>query len=123
MRSHVFRQTSGVARRILTEYLRQRRTLIFWAAFPALMLQLFGLIYADNPSMPGSIDTTPAGILIEGNEGEGESAQRSSSAASRHSLDHRGRAEEVVRWLSSTGVSSISLQPFPLSMPTWRSCK
>jgi ABC-2 type transport system permease protein len=38
--------------------------LIFWAAFPALMLLLFGLIYANNPSMPGSLDTTPAGILI-----------------------------------------------------------
>jgi len=62
--SHASRQTIGVARRILTEYLRQRRTLIFWAAFPALMLLLFGLIYANNPSMPGSIDTTPAGILI-----------------------------------------------------------
>ena len=47
-----------IAQRILTEYQRQRRTLIFWAAFPALMLLLFGLIYANNPSMPGSIDTT-----------------------------------------------------------------
>jgi ABC-2 type transport system permease protein len=28
------------------------------------MLLLFGLIYANNPSMPGSLDTTPAGILI-----------------------------------------------------------
>ncbi len=44
--------------------LRQRRTLVFWAVFPALMLLLFGLIYANNPSMPGSLDTTPAGILI-----------------------------------------------------------
>ena len=59
-----FRQTIGIARRILTEYLRQRRTLVFWAAFPALMLLLFGLIYANNPSMTGSVDTTPAGILI-----------------------------------------------------------
>jgi ABC-2 type transport system permease protein len=57
------RQTRGIARRILTEYLRQQRTLIFWA-FPALMLLLFGLIYANNPSMPGSLDTTSAGILI-----------------------------------------------------------
>jgi ABC-2 type transport system permease protein len=64
MLSHASRQTIGVARRILTEYLRQRRMLIFWAAFPALMLLLFGLMYANNPSMPGSIDTTPAGILI-----------------------------------------------------------
>jgi len=60
----VVRQTIGVARRILIEYLRQRRILVFWAAFPALMLLLFGTMYANNPSMPGSIDTTPAGILI-----------------------------------------------------------
>ena len=58
------RQTIAVARRILTEYLCQRRTLVFWAAFPALMLLLFGLIYANNASMPGSLDATPAGILI-----------------------------------------------------------
>ena len=60
--SHALYQTIGVARRILTEYVRQRRTLVFWAEFPALMLLLFGLIYAKNPSMPGSLDTTPAGI-------------------------------------------------------------
>ena len=62
--SLLLQQTIGIARRILTEYLRQRRTLIFWAVFPALMLLLFGLIYGNNPSMPGSMDTTPAGILI-----------------------------------------------------------
>ncbi len=62
--SLVLQQTIGIARRILTEYVRQRRTLIFWAVFPALMLLLFGLIYGNNPSMPGSMDTTPAGILI-----------------------------------------------------------
>jgi ABC-2 type transport system permease protein len=60
----VLHQTIGVTRRILIEYLRQRRILIFWAAFPALMLLLFGTMYANNPAMPGSIDTTPAGILI-----------------------------------------------------------
>ena len=58
------RQTLGVTRRILTEYARQRRTLIFWAIFPAAMLLLFGLIYANNPAMKSSVDTTPAGILI-----------------------------------------------------------
>lgn len=58
------RQTLAIARRILTDYWRQRRTLIFWAVFPALMLLLFGLIYANNPSMTGSVDATPAGILI-----------------------------------------------------------
>jgi ABC-2 type transport system permease protein len=60
----IVRQTLGVTRRILLEYLRQRRILVFWAAFPALMLLLFGTMYANNPAMPGSIDTTPAGILI-----------------------------------------------------------
>ena len=58
------KQTLGVAGRILTENMRQRRALIFWAAFPALMLLLFGSIYGSNPAMPGSLDTTPAGILI-----------------------------------------------------------
>ena len=62
--SLLLRQTVGIARRILTELLRQRTTLIFWAIFPALMLLLFGLIYGNNPNMPGSLDTTPAGILI-----------------------------------------------------------
>jgi len=62
--SLAYRQTIGITRRILIEYLRQRRTLIFWAAFPALMLLLFGLIYANNSEMSGSVDTTPAGILI-----------------------------------------------------------
>jgi hypothetical protein len=38
MLSRVSRQAIGIARRILTEYLRQRRTLIFWAAFPVLIL-------------------------------------------------------------------------------------
>jgi ABC-2 type transport system permease protein len=57
-------QMLGVAGRILTENVRQRRTLIFWAVFPALMLLLFGWIYGSNPAMPGSSDTTPAGILI-----------------------------------------------------------
>ena len=57
-------QIFAIARRILTEYMRQRRSLIFWAAFPALMLLLFGLMYRSNPSMRAGFDTTPAGILI-----------------------------------------------------------
>ena len=57
-------QTGAISRRILTEYVRQRRSLIFWAAFPALMLLLFGLMYRNNASMRSSFDTTPAGILI-----------------------------------------------------------
>ena len=57
-------QTLAVARRILTEYWRQRRSLVFWAVFPALMLLLFGLIYGHNASMRAGLDTLPAGILI-----------------------------------------------------------
>jgi ABC-2 type transport system permease protein len=57
-------QTLAVARRILIESWRQRRSLIFWAVFPALMLVLFGLIYRNDNAMRGSFDTTPAGILI-----------------------------------------------------------
>ena len=60
----VFRQTLAVARRILTEYARQRRALVFWAVFPALMLLLFGSIYRANPAMRMGFDATPSGILI-----------------------------------------------------------
>jgi ABC-2 type transport system permease protein len=59
-----FTQALAVAGRVLTEYVRQRRNLVFWAAFPALMLLLFGLIYKNNASMKAGFDTTPAGILI-----------------------------------------------------------
>jgi ABC-2 type transport system permease protein len=62
--SRVLQQTIAIARRILTEYGRQRRTLVFWAAFPALMLVLFESVYGNNPLMRSSVDTTPAGILI-----------------------------------------------------------
>ncbi|MBI5073855.1 MAG: hypothetical protein HZB62_01605 [Nitrospirae bacterium] len=58
------RQISAITRRILTEYLRQRRSLIFWAVFPALMMLLFGMMYQNNPSLRAGFDTTPAGILI-----------------------------------------------------------
>ena len=57
-------QALAVARRILTEHWRQRRGLVFWAVFPALMLLLFGLIYRENPAMRAGFDSTPAGILI-----------------------------------------------------------
>lgn len=60
----LLQQSLSIARRILTEFIRQRRILIFWAIFPALMLLLFGSMYANNPAMPGGLDTTPAGILI-----------------------------------------------------------
>jgi ABC-2 type transport system permease protein len=60
----MLQQTVAIARRILLEYWRQRRSLIFWAVFPALMLLLFGLIYRNSASMRAGFDTTPAGILI-----------------------------------------------------------
>lgn len=44
--------------------LRQRRSLVFWAVFPALMLLPFGSIYRAQPSLRVGFDTTPAGILI-----------------------------------------------------------
>lgn len=57
-------QSIAIARRVLLEYWRQRRVLVFWAIFPALMLLLFGLIYRENAAMRGGFDSTPAGILI-----------------------------------------------------------
>jgi ABC-2 type transport system permease protein len=57
-------QSLAVARRVLVEYRRQRRVLVFWAVFPALMLLLFGLIYRHNPAMRGAFEATPGGILI-----------------------------------------------------------
>jgi ABC-2 type transport system permease protein len=60
----MLQQTLAVARRILIEQWRQRRGLVFWAMFPALMLLLFGLIYGHNPGMRASFDATPGGVLI-----------------------------------------------------------
>jgi ABC-2 type transport system permease protein len=60
----MFAQSVAIARRVLLEYWRQRRVLMFWAIFPALMLLLFGLIYRENEAMRGGFDSTPAGILI-----------------------------------------------------------
>ncbi len=54
----------AVTKRILTELVRTRRSLIFWAVFPTLMLLLFGLIYAGGRSAAKSFDTTAPGILI-----------------------------------------------------------
>ncbi len=62
--SSVFRQTAAIARRILTEYCRHPRALVFLAVFPALMLLLFESVYGNIRSMRASLDTTPAGILI-----------------------------------------------------------
>jgi ABC-2 type transport system permease protein len=57
-------QSVAIARRVLLEYWRQRRVLVFWGVFPALMLLLFGLIYRENAALRGGFDSTPAGILI-----------------------------------------------------------
>lgn len=54
----------AVSRRILRELLRGRRTLVFWAIFPALMLVLFGLIYAGGTSAEASFARTAPKILI-----------------------------------------------------------
>ena len=54
----------NVAGRILIELWSTRRSLVFWALFPALMLLLFGLIYADGSNTGGSFDRTAPGILI-----------------------------------------------------------
>lgn len=53
-----------VAHRILVELTRNRRILIFWALFPALMLLLFGLIYAGGGGTASSFDRTTPGILV-----------------------------------------------------------
>jgi len=60
----MFQQTLAVARRLLLEQLRQRRGLIFWAVFPALMMLLFGLVYAHNATMRAGLDAAAAGILM-----------------------------------------------------------
>jgi len=57
-------QTLAVAQRILLEQWRQGRGLIFWALFPALMMLLFGLVYANNDSMRAGLDAMAAGVLM-----------------------------------------------------------
>ncbi len=57
-------EITTITRRILTELIRMRRSLIFCAVFPALMLLLFGLIYAGGKSTARSFDATAPGILI-----------------------------------------------------------
>ena len=54
----------AVPNRILLELVRMRRNLIFWTVFPALMLLLFGLIYAGGGRTRASFDSTTPGILI-----------------------------------------------------------
>ena len=53
-----------VCGRILTELRRMRRSLVFWALFPTLMLLLFGLIYAGDSGTGQSFNYTAPGILI-----------------------------------------------------------
>lgn len=57
-------QTCAVLGRVLREFTRQRRNLVFWAVFPLLMLLLFGFMYKSNSGTRSSFDATPAGILI-----------------------------------------------------------
>jgi ABC-2 type transport system permease protein len=57
-------ESFAVASRILTGLVRSRRSLIFWAVFPTLMLLLFGLIYAGGGGTSRSFDSTAPGILI-----------------------------------------------------------
>ncbi|MEM8603905.1 MAG: ABC transporter permease [Cyanobacteria bacterium P01_H01_bin.121] len=44
----LWRETSAIAQRILTELWRRRRSLIFWAVFPVTILILNGLILAER---------------------------------------------------------------------------
>jgi len=57
-------QTWAVAQRLLLEQWRQKRGLVFWAIFPATMMLLFGLVYANNISMRAGLDAAAAGILV-----------------------------------------------------------
>ncbi|HIK06159.1 MAG TPA: ABC transporter permease [Trichormus sp. M33_DOE_039] len=47
-----WRETIAVARRILTELLRRRRSLIFWSIFPISVLILSGYILAERAELP-----------------------------------------------------------------------
>ncbi len=58
------RQAFLITRRILLELVRTRRSLLFWVAFPVLMLLLFGFIYAGNGKTGPSFDAVAPGILI-----------------------------------------------------------
>lgn len=58
------REIACIARRILIELWRTRRTMVFWIVFPTLMLILFGLIYAGNDRVSRSFDWVAPGILI-----------------------------------------------------------
>jgi ABC-2 type transport system permease protein len=54
----------AVTARILCELWQTKRTLLFWALFPVLMLLLFGSIYAQGSRPQASFDATAPGILV-----------------------------------------------------------
>ena len=58
------KRSLAIARRVLLELFRTRRTLVFWVIFPTLMLILFGMIYSGRGSMGRGFDSTAPGILI-----------------------------------------------------------
>lgn len=58
------REITAIARRILMEFQRNRRTMVFWIVFPTLMLLLFGLIYGGKGELTESFDRVAPGILI-----------------------------------------------------------
>ncbi|MEM9246917.1 MAG: ABC transporter permease, partial [Cyanobacteria bacterium P01_F01_bin.153] len=47
----IWRESIAVARRILTELFRRKRSLIFWAVFPVAILILNGLIVAERANI------------------------------------------------------------------------
>ncbi len=53
-----------VTQRILKELRHTRRSLIFWALFPSLMLLLFGLIYSGQDTQTNAFDYMAPSILI-----------------------------------------------------------
>ena len=54
MISKIIRETLAIAQRILSELLRRRRSLIFWAIFPILMLVMNALILAERAQITTS---------------------------------------------------------------------
>lgn len=54
----------AVQGRVVRRLLHSRRNLVFWTLFPALMLLLFGMIYAGGRTAATSFDRTAPGILI-----------------------------------------------------------
>lgn len=61
-----WREMLAVAQRILTELVRRRRSLIFWAIFPVSLLFLNGLIFAEraNVSLPDALEASAPGTLV-----------------------------------------------------------